>query len=152
MDSNEVKKKMREALVRELTPQERTIPYVPTPNGVLTADQVMEEVEQDTELGKRVLNDFTVFYETGEWPLEDSDLTQIASLMETDINDRQTAEFGDTPIIVSDIGDVRTPRQLIQEIRDRTVLGMEFARTWADRNLVRVDLPSEDEIDPLQVN
>ena len=137
--SIDIKKKMRESLLLEFSVEERQFPYMKTDKGTLNADQVMEEVEQNTEVGVRVLNDFTVYYETGRWPLSDPELEQIAEFMEQDLNDKRPAEFGHVSMVVSDRGDERTPRQLVQEVRDRTVLGMEFAQVWAENNLTRLD-------------
>jgi hypothetical protein len=172
MDRNEAKIQMRLELERDIDPVRRTTAVVMTHEGQgYTSEQLMQEVEKDSQFGNQLLDSWISFQEHGNLDVVDDELDalddfkqhRIGELHEgeldqecthhshvrEDIMDQQTRDrvlalmqkdldtaaklaptWADTPSIEDDDGNVLTPKECFQQVKDGTEFGNLFAEEF----------------------
>lgn len=140
MDRNEVKKQMRAEMVRDLSEEQRDI----TTTTGLTPNQMMDEVDRDTEIGKALLESFLhPEQELRLPPLTPEQRAEILALMQKDLDAAaaQVPEWANTEKIAQDDdGNELTPNQVFQQVKDGTTFGDQYARAWLARHNINAKL------------
>lgn len=131
MDRNEAKVLMRKELEQDIDSVKREEKMFPIGNRMLSANDLMKEVEDETELGVFLLDDFIAF-KAGKMT-DDSVLSAIErhdaiSMMEEDIK-AAPAGWADE-VIFNEEGQSWTPNQVLDEVRRRTDFGNRFVATY----------------------
>lgn len=133
MTRDEAKVLMRQELESDLTDKERVLP-IHNLNG-LTCNDLMAEVEKGTALGEAMLDDF-IFSKADESPgnttMDQAVKETILILMQMDI-DNAPKGWVDQPITTDDQGNELTPLQVMQQVKDGTDWGNQYAESWLIR-------------------
>jgi hypothetical protein len=93
---------------------------------------LMAEVENNTELGKALVDEFISFNTPFE--LSDTERTKIMALMQLDLDNAPPGWGDDEKIVVDDLGTTMTPNQLFQEVKEGTDFGNRYAQGWLERH------------------
>jgi hypothetical protein len=125
MNRDAAKKQMRIEMTDDLPTEKLDQPMQVL--GGLTPNQVMDEVDQGSEVGERFLTDYVVHNAAGG-PLDETTRNHIVVLMESDLKSRP--DFADEPWIRNPDGGMLSPNQMIQQIKNGTDLGNLYADAW----------------------
>jgi hypothetical protein len=130
MTRDEAKSLMRQELEQDIAPEEREKKLFPIKDRVMSANDLMAEVEAETELGQYLLDDFISFKNGGE---QEEDLTAmeklgIIRLMEEDL---KIAPAGWADEVIFRDGDQRwTPNKIMSEVRAETKFGLRYMKVY----------------------
>jgi hypothetical protein len=179
MDRNEAKKQMRLELEQDISFDRRTTVVVMTHNGQdYTSEALMQEVEKDTQFGNQLLDSWLSFQEHGDLDLVDDELDalddhkhhhmdqqtrdRVLALMQKDLDTaaKLAPTWADTPSIQDDDGNVLTPKECFQQVKDGTAFGNVFAEEFlmnyameAVAQILGVPMPNfNNEVDPDKSN
>jgi len=128
MDRNEAKKLMRQEMEKEAYGISRTTKIFTIGRRLLSTQDVIEEVESETELGKFLLDDY-ISYQNGTSGLTDEEPTGIErahaiALMEEDLK-MAPLGWADTPLFDQE-GVSWTPNRIMVEVRQGTDFGKRY--------------------------
>lgn len=130
MTRDEAKQLMRLELERDLPPEKRNLKVYPVGGKVMSANEMMEEIEAETKLGKVLLDDYIDFkdgFNSGD-ALSTEERAHIVQLMEADL---QVAPVGwADEVIFSDDKSEWTPNMIMKEVRAETPFGLRYMRMY----------------------
>jgi hypothetical protein len=164
MTRDEVKKQMRLEFETDLSEDERNDRSLAVGDRLVSATDLIQEIEEGTALGEYLVDDYIKFHDTDNQDyhyktmtevlsdfnqnkpisdvdtLSEADRKAVLALMQDDLDyaSKELPGWADEPC--ADDGDRElTPRQLFQEVKDGTDFGNRYAMTW----LVRHELMNE---------
>lgn len=131
MDRNEAKVLMRQELEQDIDAVARERKMFPIGDRMLSANDLMKEVEDGTELGNFLLDDFIAFKDGKPAPdsvMSALDRHNAIAMMEADI---KSAPAGwDNEVIFNEEGQSWTPNQVLDEVKRGTDFGNRFVQTY----------------------
>ncbi len=131
MDRNEAKVLMRQELEKDIDTNTRERKMFPVGDRVLSANDLMKEVEDGTDLGNFLLDDFIAFKAGKTSPstvVSALDRSNALAMMEADIKSAP-AGWGDD-VIFNEEGQSWTPNQVLDEVKRGTDFGNRFVETY----------------------
>ena len=150
MTRDEIKKQMRLELEQEIPESHRTTAIIMTHDGVdYTPEQLMQQIENDTEFGNQLLDSWIGLRETGdvdalddildqlddryrqteEVAMDQQTMDRVIALMQKDIDQASKVApiWVNTPSVPDDDGKLLTPKEAFQQVKDGTPFGKIFA-------------------------
>lgn len=132
MDRNEAKTLMRQQLERDVDNETREKKLIPVGKRLLSANELMDEVDQETNLGKMLLDDFIAYQNGTETELAGTERAHAIAMMEEDIQSAPP-EWKDE--VIYSIGEKKfTPSQVLDEVKRGTEFGNRFAVAYLDNH------------------
>lgn len=147
MTRDEAKKLMRQEMYRDLSPEELDTPIRIVGQHKLTPLEMMGEVDNETDTGLKLLNEFIKYKEEEEEKdmNQEIDIDKVLTLMQVDL-DAAPSGWADEIITEDDDGTTYTPNQVFQQVKDRTEFGLAYAKRWLVRhqmlNQLQTNMPS----------
>ena len=126
MTRDEAKKLMRLELEQDVPSNVRQDKVFSIRDRMLSANDLMEEIEADTDLGKYLLDDFILF--KNGVALTAIERLQVIGMMEKDMKISPTG-WADEVIYQQD-GKSWTPNQIMAEVRSETDFGLRYMQLY----------------------
>lgn len=143
MDRDQAKIQMRKELEKDIPTDEREQKVYPIGDKVFSPNELMAEVEADSDLGKFLLDDYIAFT-SGNDKIPQLTAVQKAhtiALMESDL---KVAPPGWADTVIFDDGiKTWTPNQVMKEVRDGTDFGNRYLVIYYENNALLESLLGE---------
>lgn len=127
-----------ESSFSEMTPATQTTPFFTEEGKDWSPALLLEEVRNDTEMGKRYVAQWS---KTNSTPVASS-YEDILAMMEEDYK-LAPADWRDAPLYTKADGTQMTPTLVLEEVRNKTVEGMKLAQSYArnaEQDLALLDM------------
>lgn len=129
MNNDEAKRLMRLELERDIPAAEREKKHFPIDGRLMSANELMAEVENDTKIGQVYLADF-ISFKAGNSDPAPFEREEAIAMMEEDIRIAPKGWADET--IFNEQGRDWTPNQVLEEVRASTPFGLDFVKTYLD--------------------
>lgn len=127
-----------ESSFKEMTPAQQTTPFFTEDGKDWSPALLLEEVRNDTEMGKRYVAQWSKTNST----IPASSYEEILAMMEEDYK-LAPAEWRDTVLYTRADGTQMTPTLVLEEVRNKSVEGMKVAQSYArnaEQDLALLDM------------